>query len=190
MTRRSKIAAIATPVLVLGLLLGSAGYRRFVENREIRALQEGTEWQRAAAAVELGKMCSRRAVPVLALALEDDSLVVRIAVAAALGEMGSDAEEAVPGLVAAFAREDEEPIVRVAHATALEAIGPAAKLAVPALTDALGDESPFVRKSSAAALGGIGPDAESAVRALMEAQSDEDSSVRIAAERALERIRR
>jgi HEAT repeat protein len=132
----------------------------------------------------------------------------------AVGELGPDAEPAVPALVAALAHPDND--TRRAAAHSLGRIGPAAIPAlrnaigsgedqakchvvealgwigpssVDALIGALASPSPPVRRSAARALGRLGPAAKQAEPALVKAVSDPESELRDAAAAALKRIR-
>jgi HEAT repeat protein len=109
--------------------------------------------------------------------------------AEALGEIGPDAVEAAPALVAAL--EDPEVHVRFRAAEALGNIGPAAVEAVPALVTALKDQDTLlVAPSAAQALGKIGPDAIEAVPVLLATLEDPGihSAIRFEAARALGNI--
>lgn len=75
------------------------------------------------------------AIPALKTALTDADPEVRRQAARALGQMGPEAEPAVPELTQALS--DKEATVRLAAAQALGRIGPAAAPAIPALVDAL-----------------------------------------------------
>lgn len=145
-------------------------------------------------------------------ALKDEDEDVREAAVKALGEIGSDAEEAVPALIEAVDDDylaweavnalgriggesalralseallsDEDMGVRMRAAMALRRIGD--RDAVPALIKALADEDEYVRVSAAAALGEIGD--QTASPALEVALGDVSDIVRQAATRALKSI--
>ncbi len=103
-----------------------------------------------------------------------------------MGQIGSDANLAVPALIIAL--EDEKLNVRRAAAEALGQIGSDAQLAVPALITALEDENPNIRTRAVFALGQIGSDAQLAVPALITALEDENRSVGHSAAFALGQI--
>ncbi len=115
---------------------------------------------------------------VKALRTEDES--ARIRAAAALGEMGQLAREAVPALSQALREGIGEAAV------ALGRIGPEAAAGVPALIEALGD--PHRARLAIRALGSIGPAAKDAVPALAERLEHKDKQVVIRAHAALARI--
>ncbi|MFQ5796483.1 MAG: HEAT repeat domain-containing protein [Candidatus Bipolaricaulia bacterium] len=150
-------------------------------------------------------------------ALQDENFRVRFAAAKALGEMGLDAQDAIPALVEALgdevvyvrygvtvalggigsaavpalanALQNEDKLVRFHAAAALVMIGPDARDAIPSLTEALRDESEGVRFTSAFVLGKIGPDAHDAVPGLIEVlRGDVDWRVRLRAAWALAEI--
>ncbi len=77
----------------------------------------------------------------------------RAEAAGALGEMGPQAREAVPDLVAAL--RDDDPLVRRQAARALGRIGPAAKDAIPDLNRALVDPDRQVFREAMLALRSI-----------------------------------
>ena len=104
----------------------------------------------------------------------------------ALGEIGPNAAEATPALVAILKDPNQE--VRWSAADALGKIGPNAAEAVPALVTALKDPEKKVRGRAALALGKIGPRAAEAVPALAEALKDQDADVRGRAAAAFEGI--
>jgi serine/threonine protein kinase/HEAT repeat protein/Tfp pilus assembly protein PilZ len=108
---------------------------------------------------------------ILSLTTDDDQSV-RWRAAAALGDMGPAAKEAIPALTGAL--EDKDNTVRCEAARALGRMDSAAKEAVPALAAALRDEDEVLRHHAAAALGLIGPDALAAVPALIEALRERD----------------
>jgi HEAT repeat protein len=91
--------------------------------------------------------------------LQDPDSDVRSIAAVTLGEIGSEAKDAVPALIQLLQDQDAEGFVRANAALALREIGPEAKDAVPALIQALQDQNKDVRKDAARALGNIGKDA-------------------------------
>jgi serine/threonine protein kinase/HEAT repeat protein/Tfp pilus assembly protein PilZ len=102
----------------------------------------------------------------------DDHPSVRWRAAAALGDLGPTATEAIPALTGAL--EDKDNTVRSEAARALGRMDSAAKEAVPALAAALRDGDEVLRHHAAAALGLIGPNALGAVPALIEALKERD----------------
>lgn len=138
---------------------------------------------RAHAAVALGRLGDRRAVPPLLKALADPDPVLRTQAAAALGRL--KAGEAVPSLIGAL--QDTDAGVRQTAATALGIMGDPS--AVPSLVQALQDAAEGVRARAAAALGRLGdPAARSPLARL--AADDPVPQVRQAAREALDRLGR
>jgi HEAT repeat protein len=111
------------------------------------------------------------------------NLKIRLAAIAALGEMGSDADAAVPTL-AKFLRDPKREI-RLKAVDALASLGSSAKAAVPELTAALKDSDEALRLGAANTLGKIGIEAKSAVPALVEALEDTSNIVRLKVTNAL-----
>jgi HEAT repeat protein len=154
---------------------------------------------RAAAARALGAIGpnAKAAVPALAKALDDEVGTVTIAAAEALGavgkaavpalnerlkdpnlnslaatilgEIGPDAEAAVPGLVKLLSVDDEA--TKTEALLALAAIGPNAKAAVPALMKLLKSNATFGRAGAAYVLARIG--AQSAIPVLKQTINEE-----------------
>ena len=120
--------------------------------------------------------------------LQDTDSDVRSIAAVTLGEIGPEAEEAVPILIKLLQDQDAEGFVRANAATALGKIGEGASKAVPALINALEDQDEWVRASAAMALGEIGESASKAVPALVNALQDQDKYVRRYATGALGKI--
>src|SRR5262245_41109967 len=118
--------------------------------------------------------------------LQSQNADVRGSAADALGQIGSDAKEAMPALIAAL--KDQDANVRRYAAHALGQIGPDTKDTVPALIAALKDQDKWVRTTAVCALGKIRPDAKDAVLALITALKDRDVPVRQSAANALGRI--
>ncbi len=108
----------------------------------------------------------------------------RIHACKCLGEIGSDAGEAVSALAEAL--RDATTMIREAAVEALGMIG--TRDAVLALGEALKDEDVRTRSLAARALGAIGPKAEDAAPALVEALKDEDTETRCRAAKALGEI--
>src|SRR5262249_30345783 len=152
------------------------------------------------------------AVPDLIAALSDEDAEVRDLSARTLGQLGPEAEAALPALatVAASDRdeggrrmaergrrsiasiealEDPRAEVRLQAAWTLGRCGWAAARAVPALVETLKDEDLHVRVEAATSLGLIGSDARAALPALREVErADGEESVRDAAAGALKAI--
>jgi HEAT repeat protein len=132
-------------------------------------------------------------VPDLARTLGDEVPLVFHSAVQALGEIGPDARDAVPALLALWEEFAEGPD---AETLALQLwvienlghIGPGARQAVPRLIDALSDLGPPVRGHAAHALGRIGHAARAALPALRERLEDEDVAVAAQAAVALFRI--
>jgi HEAT repeat protein/DNA-binding NarL/FixJ family response regulator len=114
--------------------------------------------------------------------LWDEDRAVRVSAAKALGAIGADAHEAVPGLADALS--DADPTVRSAAARALGQIG--SSEAVPLLGLLLRDTDTSARGCAAEALGRIG--SSEAVPLLGRLLRDTDTSVRGRAAEALGRI--
>lgn len=155
-----------------------------------------------------------KAIPALESMLRDRSVSTAYEAASALGELGTEAEPAVPALIAALAYEDDDmrrtaayvlgrvgpaaiPAVRGLLATtdertkcqAVEALGWIGSASVSALTECLADPGPSVRRAAARALGRLGAAAKPAEPALVKAVSDPDRDVRDAAALALRLVR-
>ena len=88
--------------------------------------------------------------------LQETDSDVRSIAAVTLGEIGPEAEDAVPILIKLLQDQDAEGFVRANAATALGKIGEGASKAVPALINALRDQDKYVRKDAAEALEKIG----------------------------------
>src|SRR5207248_3132643 len=82
----------------------------------------------------------------------------------ALGAIGPDGAEGVPGL-AAILEHDPDPEARHQASLSLAKMGTAARGALPALTVALGDDETLVRVNAVRALLHLGPEARPAVPA-------------------------
>ena len=88
----------------------------------------------------------------------------------ALGEMGPQAQTAVPALIKAL--DDDRPEVRLQAAIALGEIGPDAKPAASTITKLIDDPYPSVRTAAIFALGRIGEPSTASALASAEAATD------------------
>lgn len=156
----------------------------------LQALKNPDPEKRARAAVRLGQAGSptalKKVLPALVLALKDDSVAVRLAAIAALGNLGQKAEEAVPALASAL--HERSPIdfaslppgktgascdVSGAVLDALEKIGPKARKALPYVIVYLTERNELYRRDKVLkVLGAIGPD-ESAAPIIMRVVEEE-----------------
>jgi HEAT repeat protein len=145
-----------------------------------------------------------KAVPVVVELLRDEDSEVRAIALDALGNTGSQAEEAIPAVVEML---DEDSYLRVLASEtlvkigpqgmaalvkaiqskparcmlcrrALRNLGPAGTECVPELTAAMKHQNADVRRLMCEALLSIGPEARDAVPALIEATQDSNSAVR------------
>lgn len=126
------------------------------------------------------------AVDFLIPALEAKDWWARDAAAEVLGDMGLDAQKAVPALMSAV--QDESEAVRSHAAEALGTTGQRCDTAVPALIAASQDAEESVRRNAVFALTRLGPHAKDAVNALKNVLFDENRYVRGDAVHALHRI--
>jgi HEAT repeat protein len=101
-------------------------------------------------------------------ALQNELEVLRFHAAIALGDLGCEAQPAVPVLIHS-ALWDEDPAVRVEAAVALWKIDRTGPLVIPALIKALADGNELICWIAADCLGQIGPEARQAVPALQQA---------------------
>lgn len=125
-------------------------------------------------------------VPVLATALEDPNVNVRIHAAHALRDIGPAADEARPALFKALT--DPEDKIRVSAAEAIVRIGPGLGDEEP-LIAALKDKDGVVRGYAAVALGKRGNNALEAAPSLVKLLSDTSEDARAGAAEALGQIR-
>lgn len=139
-------------VLCLGLLL--VGCARKIEPRPPD--------------VQAEKKPARPDVADLVKQLKDTNHEVRRKAASTLGEMGPEAEAAVPAL-GEMMFEDSDLISRDVAADALRNLGPKAAVLVPKLLKALEDDNDTVRNSAISSLGRLGMEAEQVVPALVKA---------------------
>lgn len=145
------------------------------------ALQHAEPETRARAITFLGDARYAPAVPHLTQLVEQSDPGTRFLAAKALGQIGDEAESAVPALLVALRADDM--FLRMAITGALINIG---QPAVPGLVKALFDRKAAVRRASAKALGKIG--SKRAVKPLQVAVKDGDKGVRKMAQEALERL--
>lgn len=121
--------------------------------------------------------------PELISALKSDDTGIRRGAAKALGMMGVDAKDAVPGLIENLGHADE-----LLRADAVEALALIGDAAVGPLVSSLGWPDPRLREGSARALGELGRAAGPASGPLLRAASDEkDESVLAAIVKAIPR---
>ena len=147
-----------------------------------RELQNGADAEtRAEAIVYLGENRYAPAVPQLKELVRESDPGTRYLAAKALGQIGDEAEAALPTLLEAL--RDNDMFLRAGITGALIKIGPPA---VPGLTTALFDPSSAVKRAACKALGKIG--SERAVPALKFSLRDGNEGVRRFARQALERI--
>lgn len=146
------------------------------------ALGNGVDIERRAdAIVYLGEARYAPSVPRLTELVRQSDPGTRYLAAKALGQIGDEAEAAVPTLLAAL--RDNDIFLRAGITGALIKIG---YPAVPGLTTALFDPSNAVKRAACKALGRIG--SERAVSALIFSLRDGNAGVRKLAREALERI--
>ena len=128
----------------------------------------------------------KKAVPGLLNKLQSADMYDRETAAHQLGQLGADADAAVPALIEKL-NQDPTNTVRYGVAAALGKIGPAAKLAVPSLLRALQEDTGGgVQREAATALGLIGD--LSALPFLRNALKNPDRDVQNAAAESVERL--
>ncbi len=160
-------------------LLGTASDDVQLVGREETAPPEIDQLPKDAVGAALTKQ-----LPVLAAALSDPIVRVRLDALDALESSGLDLKPVAPALTVAL--QDPDRFVRWAAARTLGRIGaPAAAPAVPGIAALLRDPDLDVRSASAQALERIGPAAKDAVPALGAAVHDGDPEFRIAVMHAL-----
>lgn len=134
----------------------------------------------------------RMGLPALTKGLKDMHEGTREAAAKALGQVGPDAKEALPGLVEVLKDKKTGALTREHAARSLLRVGGTDEAAavVPPLAEVLADSStrPELRKLAADGLGRLGPAASAAVPALAQALADKSPEVRRAAALALEKV--
>lgn len=146
------------------------------------ALREGSDAQRRAQAiVYLGEQRYAPSTPQLSKLVREADPGTRYLAAKALGQIGDEAEAAVPVLLDALRADDM--FLRAGVTGALIKIG---YPAVPGLTQALFDPSNAVKRAACKALGKIG--SERSVQALIFSLRDSNAGVRKFAREALARI--
>ncbi|MBI1785275.1 HEAT repeat domain-containing protein, partial [Candidatus Sumerlaeota bacterium] len=128
-----------------------------------------------------------RAIPYYLEQLDEPLSTKRLAALKELAQVGSDADEAIPKLIALLDK-DEVPRVRAVSAAILGMMGRRAEAATPALIRGLDHENKFVRAASAQALGSMGTQAEAAISKLIELAKDDYSDVQKEAISALGKI--
>ena len=149
----------------------------------VELLEDQDASVRANAAVALWKIDRHaNAIPVLVEMTRRQTGPGPYHAVVALGRIASQAEEAMPSLLAALRHAD--PDVRRAAARSLGQAGPPA---IALLKQALADPEQEFRRCAVEALGWMGP---AAVPTLIEALKDESPAARRAAARALGRIRK
>ncbi|HLN27396.1 MAG TPA: HEAT repeat domain-containing protein [Gemmataceae bacterium] len=152
----------------------------------VKALKDENPFVRWAAARTLGKIAPlepEKAVPGLAVTVNDANGDVRLSTLVALNRYGSAAKAAVPALDRAVSQGSRD--LRALTIQTLAAIGPSAKPTLPTLIKALSAKEAPVREAAAKALGAIAPTAPEAAQALLKALDDSNSDVRQAASDAL-----
>ena len=133
---------------------------------------------RKAAADELAAK-GEAAVPVLASALESDSVQTRAAAAYALNEMGADAAEATPTLLEAI--KDSDELVRALSVSTLSQVGLDNDILVNVMVAAIQSETGLVKDVAADALVNIGGDAIPALGNVLKNDAASDLAKEIAA---------
>jgi HEAT repeat protein len=133
---------------------------------------------------QLGKKKPREVVTIFRQALSDPDYLTRVAAAGWLGEMETDAADALPDL-AEHALGETNLHVRLAATMALGRLG---LPAIPVLTKLLRDWDRDIRSTAAHGLGRIGPAAKESVQDIQPLLNDRDAYVRKAATDALHRI--
>jgi HEAT repeat protein len=156
----------------------------------LEALRNPDAEVRRQATIALGYLgqigTGRQIARALGARVKDESPEVRSGAANALGTLGPNAQEAIPGLIEAL--QDSDPETRSSAALALGLIRLSLDLVVPALIKALEDHDVHARSYAAIALGRIGPGAKDAVPALIKALDDKEEYMRTSAAMALGKI--
>ena len=108
---------------------------------------------------------------------------VRLATAAALGQLGQTSPEVLTSLLNALS--DSDPQMRQAAASALGQLGQTSPEVLTSLLNALSDSDSQVRRAAASALGQLGQTSPEVLISLLNALSDFNSQVRRASASAL-----
>lgn len=116
------------------------------------------------------------AIPHLVEALEGHDLIIRIEVAAIMGERRPPPQQAIAALSRCLL--DEHPVLRTTAARTLGCIGPPAKDALPRLRKMMVDEGESTRVFVAWSLWRISGDGEKAIPVLTKALQSEDTDMR------------
>ncbi len=155
----------------------------------LELLRDPDDQVSAAAAAALVKVAprTREEVPGLARSLRDTSVATRRYAAAALGEVGLGAVDAVPDLAEAATR-DQSPEVRRLALAALVKVRPDSKAAVEAFTKVLADADVTVARQAAAALAQVGQQG-GALPGLLQALDHPDAEVHKFANEGLAKAR-
>lgn len=159
-----------------------------IDVRELRSVvqnyfkKENLKWEEPAAP----DLVDPDQVLVLLKQLEDKDVAVRARAARALGNLGSEAQTAVPALLKLW--NDSDPVVRQQVGVALDRIGPPAPSDMAAVVAALADTRVEVRRYAARTIAQLGPEARDAADALGRASQDMDVEVRRKAVQALARL--
>ena len=143
----------------------------------LKCLNDDDKKIRSLAAIELGALHVKDAIPTLLDLLKDDDSEIRRLAVQALGEL--QAKNAIPALLDLL--KDKEGVVRSSVASVLSSLQ--AKDAIPILVSLLKDENSDVRASAAEALAML--QAKDAISPLIGLLKDEDSVVRTEVARAL-----
>ncbi len=128
------------------------------------------------------RMAAKIEVPYLVKALKKNDDDTRANAAQLLGQIGPDADSAIPTL--ADRLDDAVTNVKEKASEALSKLGPDVVQVLPELMDSLRDDDAFIRTNAVIAFGNIGPGAAKAVQAL----KDRDFWVRADAAYALAKI--
>jgi HEAT repeat protein len=206
--RRNRVLVAASALgglVLLGAGLAYASWDYLLEDRYIRDLEEGDWFDQGHAAMKLGEIRSRKAVPALARLVRSGDLPEPAASEGEGATMRQPLElvERSFRLLGAFFGEDvQEPLrfiedlgnprvmVRMHAIAALGKMGAHAGEAVPALVEAAKHPSVTIRTFSTGALGDVGLDPAIVVPALAAALSDPEKPVRRNAAMALARFGR
>ncbi|MBD0337594.1 MAG: HEAT repeat domain-containing protein, partial [Cyanobacteria bacterium Co-bin13] len=152
----SKFSAGASAVAIATLMLLSSPASAQGAACPLSLSESAVDLESASASADLAA-CGVETVPILLTALEHPDWQQRAAAAYLLGQLGAEAELAVPALASVLA--DDHPAVRFTATRALGQIGSVE--AVNALPKALEDEDESVRANGILALFQLGADAHS-----------------------------